>query len=65
MVFAANKPVRIFGEGVGRVRVEFLGNTYSGYGHFGKWEIELPAHPYGGPYEISISMEILRFLYLL
>ena len=57
MVFAANKPVRIFGEGVGRVRVEFLGNTYSGYGHFGKWEIELPAHPYGGPYEISISME--------
>lgn len=57
MVFAANKPVRIFGEGVGSVSVEFLGNQYSGYGHFGKWEIELPAHPYGGPYEISISME--------
>ena len=57
MVFAANKPVRIFGEGVGSVSVEFLGKQYSGYGHFGKWEIELPAHPYGGPYEIKISME--------
>ena len=28
MVLAANKPTRIFGDGVGEVRVEFLGKKY-------------------------------------
>ena len=49
MVLASNKPVRIFGEGVGSVCVELLGNKYSGYGHLGKWEVELPPCEYGGP----------------
>ena len=57
MVLAANKPTRIFGDGVGSVCIDFLGNKYLGYGHYGKWEIELPPCEYGGPYEIKISME--------
>ena len=56
MVLAANKPTRIFGDGVGCVSVEFLGNKYFGYGHLGKWEVELPPCEYGGPYEISVTM---------
>lgn len=56
MVLAANKPVRIFGEGVGSVSVELLGKEYSGYGYLGKWEVELPPFEYGGPYEIKVTM---------
>ena len=67
MVFAANKPVRIFGEGMGAVSVSLLGNEYKGYGHYGKWEIELPPQPYGGPYEIAVTMgnevETLKNIY--
>jgi sialate O-acetylesterase len=56
MVFAANKPARIFGEGVGEVKIEFLGNEYFGYGHLGKCEVALPECDYGGPYEIAVTM---------
>ena len=67
MVLAANKPTRIFGDGVGEVSVEFLGNKYYGYGHLGKWEVELPPCEYGGPYEISVTMgdevQVLKDIY--
>lgn len=57
MVLASNKPVRIFGEGMGSVCVELLGIKYCGFGHYGKWEVELPPFPYGGPYDITVTME--------
>lgn len=56
MVLAANKPIRIFGEGIGEVTAELLGEKYTARGYSGKWEIELPAFPYGGPHEIKITM---------
>jgi len=56
MVLAANKPIRIFGDGSGDVSVTFLGKTYTSKGYYGKWEVELDATPYGGPYEISVTL---------
>ena len=67
MVLAANKPTRFFGDGMGSVCVELLGKKYCGFGHYGKWEVELPAFPYGGPYDVTVTMEnevrILRNIY--
>ena len=60
MVLAANKPTRIFGDGVGEVRIELLGKEYSGYSHLGKWEVELPPFEYGGPYEIKITLNDVK-----
>lgn len=49
-VFAANKPIRIFGTGGGLAEIEFLGKSYSVEKIGARWEIDLPPMPYGGPY---------------
>lgn len=56
MVFQANKPVRIFGEGAGTIAVEFEGVTVTEDVGEDKWVIELPAFDYGGPYEMHITL---------
>ncbi len=56
MVFAAGKPVRVFGEGDGTVTVSFCGNTASAESKDGKWIVELPRMEYGGPYEMEIDL---------
>lgn len=57
MVLAADKPIRVFGEGTGTVTVRFLQNekTLSSDGE--KWLVELPAQPAGGPYEMEICLD--------
>ena len=57
MVFQANKPIRVFGEGEGQITVSFAGNTAVAECHEGKWLAELPPLPYGGPYVVSIVTE--------
>ena len=54
-VFAEGKPVRVFGEGEGTVSVSFLGTTATAEPSGGKWRVELPAFPAGGPYTMEIS----------
>lgn len=54
-VFAEGKPVRVFGEGEGPVSVSFLGATATAEPSGGKWCVELPAFPAGGPYTMEIS----------
>lgn len=56
MVFAAGKPIRVFGEGEGTATVSFCGNTASAEAKDGKWLVELPAMEYGGPYEMEITL---------
>lgn len=56
MVFQANKPIRIFGEGEGEVSVSFLGETHTLVAD-GKWLIELLPCPYGGPYTMMITLD--------
>ena len=59
MVLQANKPIRVFGEGKGHVEVTFIGRTMSCENDTdAKWELEFPAMPYGGPYEMDIVFDM-------
>lgn len=57
MVFAAHKPIRIFGEGKGCVTVEFDGKKIGGSFDTGSWLIEFDPMEYGGPYTVKVSFE--------
>ena len=56
MVLQANKPIRICGEGEGKVEISFLGKMYSIENQSGQWCIELPPQSYGGPYTMEIVL---------
>ena len=68
MVFQANKPIRVFGEGRGTVTVEFMGETVTKAVETDKWLVEMPSHDYGGPYEMTVTlndeMVILNDVYI-
>lgn len=55
-VLQAGKPVRIFGEGDGNVTVKIGEVSASAKSENGKWLVELPAFPYGGPHNIEVSL---------
>lgn len=57
MVLQRRRPIRVFGMGVGRVEVEFLGKKYSHYSHGGNWCFELDPAEAGGPYEMTVSLD--------
>ena len=57
MVLAANKPIRVFGTGKGRVSVRFLGSEKTQVSDTDVWTVELPAQSYGGPYEMEITLD--------
>ena len=57
MVFAANKPIRIYGEGDGIGELYFA-NLYARVESIdGKWIVELPEMDYGGPFELRFIAE--------
>ena len=56
MVFQAEKPVRIFGEGCGTVNVVFNNQAYEKSFEGNSWVMDLPSQPYGGPYDMTISL---------
>ena len=55
MVFAAGKPVRVFGTGDGEVGVTFRGKTVKGESIYGRWCVTLPAGEAGGPFEMTVE----------
>ena len=57
MVLQANRPIRIFGEGTGKVEISFLGGVYSLESQTQEWCIEMPAQAYGGPYTMKIVLD--------
>lgn len=57
MVFAANLPIRIYGEGEGSVRIIFADNEKTVSSEEGKWMAEFPPMPYGGPYTLTAVFE--------
>ena len=67
MVLAAGKPIRVFGEGEGKVSVSFRDHSAECVAK-GEWLIELPAEDYGGPYEMEIILDgkktVLRDIYI-
>lgn len=54
-VFAEGKPIRVFGEGNGTVAVSFCGSHAEARATNGKWCVELPPFPSGGPYIMEIK----------
>lgn len=55
-IFAASKPVRVFGTGAGEACVSMNGcsarGSFAGY----MWLVELPPMDYGGPYTMEITL---------
>ena len=57
MVFAANKPIRIYGSGSGKAEISFAGVTKTIISESDFWLVELPEMSYGGPYELKLVTE--------
>lgn len=57
MVFAANKPIRIYGEGRGTVKIDFAGIIKETVSSDDKWYMEFPPMEYGGPYKLTAVFE--------
>lgn len=56
-VLQANKPVRIFGEGAGKVTVTLGDTTVTAAPQDGGWLATLPPQPYGGPHTLTVSLD--------
>ncbi len=54
VIFAENKPIRVFGTGESDVTVSFRGNRKTVNAKNGNWLVEFPAHEAGGPYELEV-----------
>ena len=57
MVFAADKPIRIYGEGCGQVTVAFAGLQKELCSQEAFWLVELPPMACGGPYELRVTLD--------
>ncbi len=55
MVFQADRPIRVFGEGEGTITVQFLDRKLSTEAKDGKWMVVFDPRPYGGPYDMSVT----------
>ena len=68
MVIQANKPIRIFGEGKGKVRIDFLGKVTEYVSNADSWCVTYPKAQYGGPYEMKVCFDaeeiILKDIYI-
>lgn len=68
MVFSRNLPVRVYGEGKGRVEISFAGQKKSLVSDKDKWSVEFPPMKYGGPYSMEIDLDgkeiILEDIYI-
>jgi len=56
LTFAANRPIRIYGSGAGRVEVEFCGKKSEGRPTADGWLAELPSVPVGGPHVLRVTL---------
>ncbi len=68
MVFAARKPIRIYGEGQGEISITFAGRQISLSSSSDRWFAEFPPMEYGGPYCLTVVLdgkrEILEDIYV-
>lgn len=68
MVFASDKPIRIYGEGSGLAEITFADSVQKVYSDTDKWIVEFPAMTYGGPYELKAAFEdetvVLKDIYI-
>ena len=57
MVFAAGKPIYVWGEGTGCGSIEFDGEVRHFSSVDNRWEVEFPPKTYGGPYELRAEFD--------
>lgn len=57
LILQAHQPIRIFGEGGGKVTASFCGITVEKEFCGTKWILELAPLDYGGPYQMNITMD--------
>ncbi|MBR7098845.1 MAG: hypothetical protein IKC59_05465 [Clostridia bacterium] len=62
-VLQANKPIRIFGSGAGKAEASFDGETQTAHSDGGSWCLTFSPRPYGGPYELSLSLNGEKSVY--
>lgn len=55
MVFAADKPIRVYGEGEGEIQVCFADKETKTTANDGRWFAFFEPMNYGGPYELKVS----------
>lgn len=56
MVLAHSRPIVIFGEGKGNIKIDFCGYSVEKTIENDKWEIELPQMEIGGPYKMELNL---------
>ena len=56
LVLQKDKPLYIYGTGVGKVNIKFQNKEFSAASSFAKWEVCLGKFPAGGPYELEITL---------
>ncbi len=68
MILQANKPIKIYGTGKGKVTVSFRNTTAELVAEDGNWILTLPSFEYGGPYEMKVILNdkenIIRDVYI-
>ena len=57
MVFAANLPIRIYGEGPGRAEISFADYSETVVSTSDSWMVEFPPLSCGGPYTLKVAFE--------
>ena len=57
MVFAAKKPIRIYGTGEGKIKITFAHFSCETLCCDGKWMVEFPPMEYGGPFVLCVQSE--------
>ena len=57
-VFQRGLPIRVFGEGAGKVKIKFLSETVEYSTNEDKWCVTLsPRETYGGPYQMQVELD--------
>ena len=57
MVFAANLPIRIYGEGHGKAEISFADYSETVNSTCERWMVEFPPLSCGGPYTLKVAFE--------
>ena len=56
LVFAVEKPIRVFGTGKGIAEIVFRGEKRRVESDGGNWMVEFAPLSYGGPYELTATL---------
>lgn len=62
MVLQANKPIRLYGTGSGKIVVSFLNETKEYISDSDEWCFEISERQYGGPYSMELCIDGVKII---